>query len=110
MSVWTDRDQPVLQHLISSPPEHNILWTRKWSDDPRPDLPQVTEREFHKSVLTLHDAGYVAWDRDEGERGGGWNFQGFLVTGAGKQALGLWPRFDVLASPEGLSAVLDTLG
>ncbi len=33
----------------------------------------------------------------------------FLVTGAGKQALGLWPRFDALGSPGELADILDAL-
>jgi hypothetical protein len=32
-----------------------------------------------------------------------------MVTGAGKQALGLWPRFDALGSPAELAAVLEAL-
>jgi hypothetical protein len=32
-----------------------------------------------------------------------------MVTGAGKQALGLWPRFDALGSPAELASVLEAL-
>lgn len=32
-----------------------------------------------------------------------------MVTGAGKQAVGLWPRFDALGSPGELAAILEAL-
>jgi hypothetical protein len=37
------------------------------------------------------------------------HFCRFLVTGTGKQALGLWPRFDALGSPSELAAILEAL-
>ena len=110
MSLWTTRDQPVLRHLAEHPPQHNILWTRSRSDEPRAELPVVSEREFHRSILTLADAGYVAYSKAEYEGGGGCAFEGFQVTGAGMQALGLWPMFDELGSPAQLAALLDALG
>ena len=56
-------------------------------------FPSVTEREFHRSVLVLADAGYVAYGVPEYDGGGGCVFTHFQVTGAGMQALGLWPMF-----------------
>lgn len=110
MSLWTTRDEPVLRHLAEHPPQDNPIWTRSRSDEPRPELPSVTEREFHRSVLTLADAGYVAYGNPEYDGGGGCVFTHFQVTGAGMQALGLWPMFDELGSPAQLAALLDALG
>ena len=36
-------------------------------------------------------------------------FTHFQVTGAGMQALGLWPMFDELGSPAQLAALLDAI-
>ena len=109
MSLWEGRDKPVLAHLLARPPEHGMLWVNMLSEEPRPDFPQVSDSDFHLAVLTLHDAGYVSWTLTEAEGGGNRHFQDFMVTGAGKQALGLWPRFDALGSPGELAAVLEAL-
>lgn len=110
MSLWSIRDQPALRHLAEHPPHHNLLWTLSRIDKPRPELPALSEREFHRSVLTLADARYVAYGNAEYEGGGGCAFEDFQVTGAGMQALGLWPLFDELGSPAQLAGILDALG
>lgn len=98
MSLWSDRDEPVLRHLMANPPQHSILWTNRRAETPRADLSALTEAQFDLAVRTLRDAGYVTWGNSEGE-GGGWAYMDFQVTGAGKQALGLWPLFEALARP-----------
>jgi hypothetical protein len=110
MSLWRTRDEPVLRHLAEHPPEYSILWTQSRSDALRPGVPGVSEREFHRSVIVLSDAGYVSYRLVEPDGGGGCNFQDFQVTGSGMQALGLWPMFDELGSPGQLAALLDALG
>ena len=110
MSLWTTRDEPVLRHLAARPPQYNILWTRSRRDEPRPEVPGVSEREFYRSVIMLSDAGYVAYGLAEPDGGGGCNFQDFQVTGAGMQALRLWPMFAELGSPTHLATLLDALG
>lgn len=109
MSLWTDRDEPVLRRLDENPPRANILSTNQHSDQPDNRVPQLTQAKFHGAVLTLHDAGYVSSDGGNAEGGGGVHFCRFLVTGTGKQALGLWPRFDALGSPSELAAILEAL-
>jgi hypothetical protein len=109
MSLWTDRDEPVLRSLVENPPFGNILSTNQHSDQPDSRLPQLTQAQFHRAVLTLHDAGYLASDGGTPEGGGGVHFCQFLVTGEGKQALGLWPRFDALGSPGELASILESL-
>jgi hypothetical protein len=109
MSLWSERDEPVLRWLAENPPRANFLTTNWLSDDPDERLPQLTRADFHLAVETLHDAGYVSSDGGSYESGGGVHFALFQVTGAGKQALGLWPQFDALGSPGELAAILDAL-
>ena len=71
MSLWAIRDEPVLRHLAEHPPRDNAIWTRSRSARASPELPVVTEREFHHSVLILGDAGYVANEDGQYDGGGG---------------------------------------
>jgi hypothetical protein len=109
VTLWATRDVPVLRHLAEHPPRDGVLFTETRSDQPREGLPGVTEAAFDEAVTTLADADYVAWEHRETEGGGGRIYTNFQVTGAGKQALGLWPRFDALGSPGELAAVLEAL-
>lgn len=109
MTLWSERDEPVLRWLEANPPFGGILSTNQFSDQPDQRLPDLTQAEFHRAVVTLHDAGYLASDGGTSESGGGVHFTHFLVTGVGKQALGLWPRFDALGSPGELSDILEAL-
>lgn len=109
MSVWEARDLPVLLFLSENPSDDGMLWTHQLSDQPRSDLPQLSELDFLRSVQTLRDADYVDWSSTSAEGGGTRFFSDFQVTGAGKQVLGLWPRFDALGSPGELASVLEAL-
>ena len=57
MTVWDERDEPVLRHLNDQPPTDGILWTNWLSDGPHADLPDLTEAQFERAVETLRDAG-----------------------------------------------------
>ena len=109
MSLWVERDELVLRHLVEHPPAAGMLWTESRSDQPRPGFQTLTEADFYRSVKMLGDAGYLSWTNSGGEGGGGWHFQDIQVTGAGKQVLGLWPGFTALGSPAELAALLDAL-
>ena len=96
---------PLLEH----PPEHNFLWTKSLSDEPRPELPECLERgSIGRSSARRR------WIRllVSGRRGRGWRmaFSGFPSDRRRQAALGLWPRFDALGSPGELAALLDALG
>jgi hypothetical protein len=109
MTLWSERDEPVLRWLIENPPHGNILRTNWMHTAPHGMLPSLTDAQVHRAVETLRDAAYV--DSDEGmwSTGGGVSWARFQVTGRGKQALGLWPRFDALGDPQELAAILDAL-
>ena len=109
MTVWEDRDLPVLRALAMS-------------DDPglREGFLPVGESvddvlgvgfpagQVHDAILTLQDAGYV--EADLSYNGGPTAiFTHFQVTGRGLQALGWWPLFDEIASPESLALLLERL-
>lgn len=109
MSLWRERDLPVLKWLDANPPQHEMLQTDWMSAAPHPGLPELAQQAFHYSVETLRDAGYVRCEGQEWEGSGGVIWFGFQVTGAGKQVLGEWPLFEVLGQPRQLAAVLDEL-
>lgn len=91
MSLWTDRDLPVLRFLYDHPPYEGMFETDRLSGEPHSDLPQLTKQDVHVAVETLHDAGYLDFANREGESAGGVLWMDVLVTGAGKQVLGEWP-------------------
>jgi len=109
MSLWSERDEPVLRWLEANPPFGGFVSTNQYSSQPDQRLPELTQAQFHRAVLTLHDAGYLSYEAGTPQGGGGVSFTHFLVTGAGKQALGLWPRFDALGSPGELASILEAL-
>lgn len=109
MSLWLDRDLPVLRFLHDHPPYEGMFETDRLSREPHSALPQLTEQAVHAAVQTLHDAGYVDFEKREDESMGGVLWQDILVTGAGKQVLGEWPLFEALGSPAELAAILDRL-
>ena len=109
MSVWSERDLPVLEYLHQHPPANEMLSTNWQSKDPRPELPHLTEQEVHVAVETLVDEGLVSYRNDSWNSAGGVHWIGLQVTGAGLQALGEWPVFNMLTSPEELALLLDGL-
>src|SRR4249920_1220216 len=106
MTVWEDRDLPVLQALASSGDEDLRQGSLYLSDEEeRPLGLDLSFEEAHDAVLTLEDANYVEGDRQH-ESGRSLLYTHFRVTGHGHQALGEWPLFDEIASPETLALLL----
>ena len=108
MRTWLERDLPVLRYLHENPPEAGFLDGRI-ADEPHPALPDLSQADFCRAVVTLGDAWYVDWNDMGGEMGGGLYWTGFRVTGEGMQALGEWPVFEALGEPAHLGALLDRL-
>jgi hypothetical protein len=108
MTLWSERDGPVLVNLLETPPPDNMLATNWRSESARPGL-KMNERQFHLAVARLHDAGFVSYESWEWEGSGGVYWMNFFVTGRGKQALGYWPLFDALGDPGQLADLLDRL-
>jgi hypothetical protein len=109
MSVWTDRDFVVLRWLHQHPPYAEILRTNWMSRERHLDLPELTEQDVHLAVETLHDDGLVDYRDQTWDSAGGVHWTAFQVSGAGLQALGEWPVFDVLTSPAELGQLLEAL-
>jgi hypothetical protein len=109
VSTWAKRDLPVLYWLHETPLRGRILSTNYQSDRPHPDLPGLSERDVHVSVETLADEGLVSYANQSWTMSGRVSWMKVQVTGAGLQALGEWPVFDMLGTPEALGRLLDGL-
>lgn len=107
MSAWSERDLRVLRWLHDSPAEHGMLATNWNSEAEHPDLPGLSDRDVHVSVETLADAGLVSYSTQNLESSGGVLWLEFQVSGAGLQALGEWPAFEMLETPENLGRLLE---
>jgi hypothetical protein len=107
--TWDERDRPVLRWLVENPPEGGVLRIYSQSGQPHEGLPSLTQAQVYRAVETLRDAGYLAGDAGRWSSRDAYTFTRVLVTGSGKQALGLWPRFDALGEPSELAAILDAL-
>jgi hypothetical protein len=64
--------------------------------------------QIHDAILTLLDMDYVE-AQVQYESGPGASFTHLRVTGRGQQALGEWPLFDEIASPDTLALFLERL-
>jgi hypothetical protein len=111
MTVWERRDLPVLKALATTEDEHIRIGFMSvhpgmMSEHLGVDLDGA---EIHDAILTLLDVGYVEVTDVRYETGPGAMFTGLRVTGRGQQALGEWPLFDEIASPETLAALLERL-
>jgi hypothetical protein len=109
MTVWERRDLPVLRALAASDDE-NVRqgFLHLSTTEEKPLGLDLTTEEVYDAVLTLRDARYIEGDLQH-EGGGGALITHFQVTGRGQQALGEWPLFDQLASPETLALLLERL-
>lgn len=109
MTVWEHRDLPVLAALAASDDEnlrHGFLSLGE-AGSSQLDL-DLTAGEIHDAILALGDAGYVDGDVKY-HTGPGALFTQLRLTGRGQQALGEWPLFDEIASPETLALLLERL-
>ena len=110
MTIWERRDFPVLQALAKSTDEdlREGFLSLGGTGGKRLGLDDLADDEIHDAILTLGDAGYVE-ARVEYHTGGGAIFTHLRLTGRGLQALGEWPLFDEISSPETLAMLLEHL-
>jgi hypothetical protein len=88
VTVWEERDLPLLHALATSDDErlrHGYLTLR--GDDATPLGLPFDADELHDALLRLGDVGYVEGDVQY-DTGPGASFTSFRVTGAGQQVLG----------------------
>jgi hypothetical protein len=109
VSVWTDRDLVVLEYLHHHPRHEGIVSTNCARKQPHPDLPSLSQQDVHVAIETLADEGLVSYRTASWSSGGGVHWIDLQVTGSGLQALGEWPVFEALNSPEELGGLLDAL-
>lgn len=105
MTVWERRDLPVLQALATSDESDGFLSVMRSGSAPLPV--ELAPAEIHEAILALGDADYVEFRVQYS--GGGAIFTQLRVTGRGHQALGEWPLFDEISSPETLALLLERL-
>jgi hypothetical protein len=110
MTVWERRDLPVLTAL-ARPEDESVREGFLCGGHGRAREAlglELEDDEIHEALLTLRDAGYVDFDV-EYESGPGSIYNHLSVTGRGQQALGQWPLFDTIVSPETLARLLEQL-
>jgi hypothetical protein len=108
MTIWERRDFPVLQALATSDDEDIRQGVLQLDAEKKPVGLDLSIEEIYDAVLVLADAGYIQ-GKLQHESGSSILITHFQVTGRGQQALGEWPLFDQLASPETLALLLDRL-
>jgi hypothetical protein len=108
VTMWERRDLPLLQMLARSEDEHlraGYLHIGDSNVGERLGL-ELDDFEVHDGLAALWDAGYVDFNVQYSS-GPGATFTSLRVTGRGQQALGEWPLFDRVASPETLALFLE---
>ncbi len=110
MSVWTQRDLPVLEALTNPTDEHVRLGYLSIGHDHGAETLglELSDDAIYQALLVLYDAGYVDFDIKMSS-GPGAQFTQLEITGAGYQALGEWPLFDQINSPETMALLLEHL-
>jgi hypothetical protein len=110
VSLWTDRDLVVLQALLNArDPDLRDGYLSLGHGRARTALEvELPDAQIYDSLLVLRDAGYVEFDVQL-ETGPGAHYTQLAVTGAGMQALGQWPVFDAVTSPETVALLLERL-
>jgi hypothetical protein len=109
MTLWESRDLPVLRALATTDDDHvraGFLFLREQQTDVL--RIGLTGAEVYEATLALADADYITCLLDN-EAPGRAAFTRLRVTGRGQQALGEWPLFDHIASPETLALLLERL-
>jgi hypothetical protein len=112
VSLWTEQAEPVLQAIASAKSGRLAdgyvgLGRGRASAALGLDL---DEAEIHRAILLLKDAGYIEcelkyeWGPEPSAR-----VSGLQVTGRGQQAIGEWPRFELLTTPSTLALMLEQL-
>jgi hypothetical protein len=112
MSVWDDLAEPVLRSIKDAKGgrlRDGILALGRGRGSEALGLP-FAEAEIHRAILLLMDEEYIdadlkyEWGPEPSAR-----LTKLHVTPAGHQALGEWPRFELLVTPSTLAAMLEKL-
>lgn len=110
MSVWEDEAAPVLRSIASAQGGRladGILMLGHGRGGEALGL-EMDDAVIHRAILLLLDEDYIE-AHAEYETGPGAILTGLRVTGRGQQALGEWPRFELLTTPSTLALMLEHL-
>jgi len=110
VTVWTERDLPVLRFVADQLGGGSIFATA-WCDNERrhPDLPGLGVVDVEYSIDTLVEAGYVSFDDREPNAVGETFWIGLAATGQGLRTLGEWPTLAGVDDPTSFAALLAAL-
>lgn len=106
MTLWEERDRPVLQFLFENKP------AREWFS-PRGHASELglTKDEINLAMQALKDDGCIAWANDYGDNEGGFDFSDILVLGNGMRELNQWPSSSETGlTPERFASMLERVG
>lgn len=110
MSLWEERDVPVLRALATTEDDnlrHGFLHMTRGHGAEALQL-ELPAEAVHESIIALRDLGYVEANESYSS-GGGVTYTGLRVTGRGQQALGEWPLFEQFVSPDTLARFLEVM-
>lgn len=71
MTLWEERDLPVLRGLLENPPADGVLRIHALSEEPYEPLPALTQAQAYVAVETLRDARNLGADDGKWSSGGG---------------------------------------
>lgn len=111
MSFWDEQALPVLAAIADSSDGHlraGFLQVGR-GRAARTLALELSDAHVYQALLALNDAGYVQWRQMHLQTGPGAAFSGLAITGAGQQALGQWPYFELFTNPQTLAMVFEAL-
>lgn len=111
MSRWSEQIAPVLEALAATDNatvRDAGLYLGPGNNGQQALGVDVDDRGIHEAMLLMADANYVQFT-EQLEGGGSAFLQDPRVTGEGQQALGEWPRFELLMTPSTLAVLLEKM-
>jgi hypothetical protein len=111
VSRWREQVAPVLEALGAADAHdlHERGLFLGYGNSARERLGvDLDDRAVHEALLLLRDENHVAFE-EEPESTNSVYIQNLEVTGKGQEALGGWPRFNMLLTPSTLGALLDVM-
>jgi hypothetical protein len=114
VTIWSEEVEPVLRAIATAKGGRladGLLGLGRGSGRAREALGlELDEADIYRAILLLMDEGYIEGElKDEFGPEPSAHVSGLRVTGRGQQALGEWPRFELLTTPSTLALMLEQL-